>query len=161
LYGLRRSPCHWYTKIKDILQSLGLHENASNPYLFTGIIIDPSNPSVEPSSTPLTLGIYVDDFVYFSEDPQVECQFEQLLANLVTVKFMGTVDWFLGTHFQWLSFADIVSIHMSQTGFAAHLVEDNNVHMANITPNATPYCSGLPIDAIPKSDKEDICPALS
>jgi hypothetical protein len=73
---------------------------------------------------------------------------------------MGTVDWFLGTHFQWLSFADKVSVHMSQTGFAAHLVEDNNVHTRNITPDATPYRSGLLIDAIPKSDKEDVCPAL-
>jgi hypothetical protein len=94
------------------------------------------------------------------EDPQVECHFEQLLANLVTIEFMGTVDWFLGTHFQKLSFAGNVSVHMSQTSFAAHLVEDNNVHTRNITPNATPYCSGLPIDAIPKSDKEDIFPAL-
>jgi hypothetical protein len=49
---------------------------------------------------------------------------------------------------------------MSQTGFAAHLVKDNNVHTRNITPNATPYHSGLPINAIPKSDKEDVCPAL-
>jgi hypothetical protein len=45
-------------------------------------------------------------------------------------------------------------------GFAAHLVEDNNVHTRNITPNATPYRSGLPIDAIPESDEEDVCPAL-
>jgi hypothetical protein len=66
LYGLRRSPRHWYTKIKGILQSLGLHKNASNPCLFTGFIIDPSNPVVKPSSTPLTLGIYINDFVYLS-----------------------------------------------------------------------------------------------
>ncbi len=46
----------------------------------------------------LTLGIYVDDFVYFFENPEVERRFEQLLANLVTVEFMGNVDWFLGTH---------------------------------------------------------------
>jgi hypothetical protein len=122
--------------------------------------MDPSNPTAEPSSAPLTLGIYVNNFIYFSEDPQVECRFEQLLAYLVKVKFMGTVDWFLGTHFQWLSSDDNVSIHMSQTGFAAHLVEDNNVHIWNITPDATPYRSGLPIDAILKSDKEDVCPAL-
>jgi hypothetical protein len=72
LYGLRHSPCHWYTKIKGILQSLGLHKNASDPCLFTRVIIDPSNPAVKPSSTPLILGNYVDDFVYFLEDPQVE-----------------------------------------------------------------------------------------
>jgi hypothetical protein len=73
---------------------------------------------------------------------------------------MGTVDWFLCTHFQWSSFADNVSVHMSQTGLAAHLVKDINIHTRNITPDATPYRSGLPINAIPKSDKEDVCPAL-
>ncbi len=130
---------HWYTKIKRILNSLGLKDNASDPCLFTGNIIDPSNPAAAPSSAPLTLGIYVDDFVYFSEDPEVERQFEQLLTGMVTVEFMGNIDWFLGTHFQW-SCSDVdVSIHLSQTGFAAHLVEDNNIHTRNITPDATPY----------------------
>jgi hypothetical protein len=70
LYGLRRSPRHWYTKIKGILLSLGLKDNASGPCLFTGNLVDPSNPTIKPSSAPLTLGIYVDDFVYFSENPQ-------------------------------------------------------------------------------------------
>jgi hypothetical protein len=69
---LRQSPRHWYTKIKRILNSLGLKDNASDPCLFTGNIIDPSNPAAAPSLAPLTLGIYVDDFVYFSEDPAVE-----------------------------------------------------------------------------------------
>ncbi len=49
---------------------------------------------------------------------------------------------------------------MNQTGFSAHLVEDNNVHTRNITPDATPYRSCLPIDTIPKSDKDGDCPAL-
>jgi hypothetical protein len=73
---------------------------------------------------------------------------------------MGNVDWFLGTHFQWSCSDDEVSVHLSQTGFAAHLVEDNNVHTCNITLAATPYRSGLPIDACPKSDEADDCPAL-
>ena len=160
LYGLRRSPRHWYNKITGILHNLGLKPNASDPCLFTGNLIDPSNPAIAPSTVHITLGIYVDDFVYFSTDPAVERQFEQLLAKYVTVDFMGTVEWFLGTHFQWSSAPDNVSVHMNQTGFAAHLVEANNVHTRNITPDATPYRSGLPIDAIPESDEPDDCPAL-
>jgi hypothetical protein len=35
LYSLCCNPCHWYTKIKGILQSLGLHKNAFDPCLFT------------------------------------------------------------------------------------------------------------------------------
>jgi hypothetical protein len=51
-------------------------------------------------------------------------------------------------------------VHLSQTGFVAHLVEDNNAHTHNITPDATPYRLGLPINAYPESDKADDCPAL-
>ncbi len=49
---------------------------------------------------------------------------------------------------------------MNKTGFAVHLIEDNNVHMRNITPDLTPYHLGLPINAMLKSDKDDNCPAL-
>ena len=45
------------------------------------------------------LGLYVDDFVYFSEDPQTEKNFEQQLEKLVNVEFMGQVTHFLGIKF--------------------------------------------------------------
>ena len=160
LYGLRRSPRHWYNKITAVLSSIGLKPNASDPCMFTGTLCDPDNPAADLPSDPLTIGLYVDDFVYFSENPAAERHFERLLSRLVTVDFMGTVDWFLGTHFQWSCFGGEVSVHLSQTGFAAHLVEDNNAHERNVTPDATPYRSGLPIDACPESNEADDCPAL-
>jgi hypothetical protein len=132
----------------------------SDPCLFTGHIIDPSNPDIPSASSLLTLGIYVDNFIYFLESPNVEHLFEQLLSSLVTVNFMGTVEWFLGTHFQWSNTEDKVSVYLSQTGFAAHLVEDNNTHLCSVTPDATPYRSGLPIDAIPESDNDENCPTF-
>jgi hypothetical protein len=70
------------------------------------------------------------------------------------------VEWFLGTHFQWLVSPDQVSVHLSQIGFATHLVEENNVYERNITPDATPYRSGLLIDAIPESEEDNKDPAL-
>ena len=160
LYGLWRSPRHWYNKITSVLGTIGLKPNASDPCLFTGSLRDPDDPAADLPSNPLIIGIYVDDFVYFSENPDVERHFEQLLSRLITVEFMGTVDWFLGTHFQWSSSSGELSVHLSQTGFAAHLVEANNVHERHITPDATPYRSGLPIDACPESDEPDDCPAL-
>jgi hypothetical protein len=158
LYGLRRSPKHWYDKIRNILTSVGLKQNPYDPCLFSGKIIDPTAPSDSPSSSPLTLGLYVNDFVYFSADPAVEAKFERLLQQHSTVEYMGTVEWFLGTHFQWLVTPDTVKVHLSQTGFASHLVEDNNIHLRNITPDATPYRSGLPIDACPESDEDETHP---
>jgi hypothetical protein len=53
---------------------------------------------------------------------------------------------------------DKVSANLSQTGFAAHLVEDINAHFHSVMPDATPYCSDLPINAIPESDKDENCP---
>jgi hypothetical protein len=116
--------------------------------------VDPSNPADSPSSEPLTLGLYVDDFVYFLMDPKVEAKFECLLKQQVTVNFMGRAEWFLGTYFQWSITPDVVQVHLSQTGFASHLIEENNIHHCNITPNATPYWSSLPIDTCPESDEE-------
>ena len=76
LYGLRRSPKHWYDKIRKILASVGLKQNAYDSCLFSGNIIDPSDPYDSPSSSPLTLGLYVDDFVYFLADPAVQAKFK-------------------------------------------------------------------------------------
>jgi hypothetical protein len=73
---------------------------------------------------------------------------------------MGTVEWFLGTHFQWSKTEDVVLVHLSQTGFVAHLVKDNSAHLRSVTPDATLYHSGLPIDAIPESDEDENCPML-
>jgi hypothetical protein len=75
LYGLCCSPCHWYTKIKTILQKLGLRQNAYNPCLFIGNIINPSDPSDSPSTVPLTLGLYMENFIYFSADDAVKVKF--------------------------------------------------------------------------------------
>ena len=139
LYGLCRRPRHWYVKTKSILKKIGLRQNAYNPCLISGNIIDPSNPADSPCSDPLTLGLYVDDFVYFSLDPTVEAKSERILREHVTVDFLGRVEWFLGTDFQWSITPEVVQVHLSQTGFASHLVGANNIHHHNITPNATPY----------------------
>jgi hypothetical protein len=37
-------------------------------------------------------------------------------------------------------------------------VEENNVYLQKMTPDTTPYCSGLPIDAIPESDEDEDSP---
>jgi hypothetical protein len=80
-YSLRRSPRHWYDKINAILISIGLKPSLEDPCLYSGFIQDPSDPSLAKSISPLTLGLYVDDFLYFSEDPSVKALFCPLLAE--------------------------------------------------------------------------------
>ena len=48
---------------------------------------------------PLTLGLYVDDFVSFSYNKEVEAKFRRILSWSIKVEFMGVVEGFLCTHF--------------------------------------------------------------
>jgi hypothetical protein len=100
--------------------------------------------------------MYVDDFVYFSEDPAAEAIFCKLLWERCKVYFMGIVVWFLGVHFLWRITPDSVEVHMNQSGFATNLVESFARQDQNRTPTATPYCSGAPINSIaPSLDAPD------
>jgi hypothetical protein len=159
LYGLRQSPRHWYDKINAILISIGLKPSLEDPCLFSGIIRDPSDPSSESSTSPLTIGLYVHDFLYFSVDPSVESLFCCLLAERCKVDFMGVVEWFLIIHFSWRITADTVSVHLNQSGFAANLVKSFFQASHNVTPTATPYHSGVPIDSIAPSTDDNNSPA--
>ena len=67
LYGLRRSPRHWFHLIAKQLRDIGLRQTKHDDCLFVGSLI--------PGQPPLYLGIYVDDLIYFSADPEVEKQF--------------------------------------------------------------------------------------
>jgi hypothetical protein len=107
-------------------------------------------------SVPLSIGHYVDNFVYFSKDPEVETLFEHLLQDRVKVDFMGLVKWFLGIYFSWRFTPSRVDVHLNQTGFAANLVEQFCCDSWEPTPTATPYHLGVPIDSIASfSDNDD------
>jgi hypothetical protein len=156
LYVLFLSPHHWYEKIDAILCSIGLTPSSHDPCLYTGFIQDPKDTSGLRSPKPLSLGIYVDDFIYFAEDPAVEALFECLLWEWVKVDLMGLVEWFLGIHFSWRITKSAVDIHMNQSGFAANLVKQFCRDEWDHTPDATPYQSGVPINSIaPSKDADD------
>jgi hypothetical protein len=105
------------------------------------------------------MGLYIDDFVYFSADPAVEELFEWLLRERVKVNFMGLVEWFLGIHFSWRITHSWVNVHLNQTGFAANLVEQFCRDLWDPTPTATPYRLGVPIDSIASSSNKDDSPS--
>ncbi len=159
LYGLRRSPRHWYDKINAILRLIGLVPSLEDPCLYTGHVVDISNQLASPSTSTLSVGMYVDDFVYFSDDPEIEKLFCRLLSKRCKVDFMDIVEWFLGVHFSWRITPSSVDVHLNQSGFAANLVESFARQSRNATPTATPYWSGVPIDSIAPSLDADDSPA--
>jgi hypothetical protein len=95
----------------------------------------------------LYLGMYVDDFVYFSTCPQSELWFETTLESHLKVDFMGRVTWFLGIYFEWTVTSDTIGVHLSQEGYISELLRQNQMEQCNGT--ATPYRSGLVIDRLP------------
>jgi hypothetical protein len=123
LYGLRQNSRHWYDKINAILCSIGLTSSLEDPCLYSGFIQDSSDPFGTKSDVPPSLGLYIYDFVYFSEDPAVEDLFCQLLAQRCKIDFMGIFNWFLGIHISWRITPLLVTIHLNQSGFASNLVD--------------------------------------
>ncbi len=152
-------PAIGMTKFNAILRSIGLTPSLEDPCFYSGFIHDPSDTS-KISDSPLSLGLYVEDFVYFSEDSATEALFCRLLLERCKVDFMGIVNWFLGVHFSWRITPSAVSVHLSQAGFASHLVDSFNLTDRNQTPTATPYWLGIPIDAIVESTESEDSPLL-
>jgi hypothetical protein len=147
LYGLRRAPHHWYKLISNILQSpeISLRPTKHDPCIFHGMII--------PGKPPLYLALYVDDFLYFSLDDEVENYFQNALSQKLKVDFLGDAEWFLGMKFDWTQQQDgNVVCRISQEGYAATIANELGLSSANKNPLMTPFRSGLPIDAIPKVD---------
>ena len=121
------------------------------------VLTNPSSPeNISDLQSQLHVGIYVDDFVFYSSDPAQEALFKTLLQEHIQVNFMGGVDYFLGTAFTWLKHADRkISVHLCQSAFTEFTAHRFSVHTSNKVPNMTPYLSGFPINSIPPVDPLD------
>jgi len=95
------------------------------------------------------LGLYVDDFVYFSESDEVEKEFERKFGELTTVDFMGTVSYFL--RFQYRQTQDNLKVHVSQQAFSESLLQQAGRH-ESATSNPTLYRSGYPVNKVKHID---------
>jgi hypothetical protein len=153
LYGLRRSPHHWYNMFCAALKDIGLEQSVHYPCLFSGNLKTDNSPT---SKSKLHVSIYVNDFVFYSEDSEAEKAFQQQLKTKVKVDLMGDVDYFLGTAFTWKHLpGGHLSVHLSQSAFTKFIAHRFAVDRYNHTPHMTPYLWGYPIDAIPPTDPKD------
>ena len=78
--------------MSSLLQQCGLRPTANNPCVFMG--------SPDRVNT-MYLGLYVDNFIYFSTSRDTEIAFKRKLQYLIAVDFMGEVNHFLGIKFSW------------------------------------------------------------
>ena len=143
LYGLVRSPMHWYNNISTFFKSIGLQNSPNSPCVFTGTLI--------PGEPPIYLGLYVDDFAYFSTSDKVEAKFRSLLNQQYTVSYDDCLDWFLGMKFDWLETPTALKCHVHQEAFTLDVIDRYNLMSCNKSPRATPFRSGFPVDNIAPS----------
>ena len=146
---MRRSPKHWYELAKKILLQIGFKQSKTSPCLFVGNLIE--------GEPPIYLGLYVDDFIYFSASPKVEKKFEEEFSKHVPVTFDTEIDYFLGIKFDNTRHKDgNVTIKLSQTAYIDELCKTTNLAGNAINTPTSPYRSGLPIDSIPTVEYDEI-----
>lgn len=142
LYGLKRSPWHWYVTCKKALIQLGLQPFPNAPCIFYGTIIE-GKPS-------LYLSLCVDDFIFFSESSHVKTTFQQKFSNVYKADFQNEVSYFLGVDFHITKHDDShLDIFMNQPIDVQNLLTKCNLNDTN--PVSTPYWRGHPVDSIPRT----------
>jgi hypothetical protein len=142
LYALRRAPKLWFEKLTAHLKSMGLKNSPNSPCLFIGTII--------PGESPVYVGIYVDDIIYFSPSTSVEKKCESLLSTIGNVDFMGQVTHFLGIEFAWnTDTTGNLHVSLTQQSFVETLLDNLEITIESTSHFNTPYRSGQPIDSIP------------
>ena len=146
LYGLRRSSRHWYNTCKKTLAEIGLFLLPNAPCIFTGTILD--------GEPPIYLGLFVDDFIYFSASDSVEKSFEEQFAKHFETDFQGEVKHFLGINFTNVRHDDNdhLTVHMNQKNDAIDLIIRAQLDDPATASKPTPYRSGHPVDSVPDID---------
>ena len=93
---------------------MGLNPSTHDPCLVYSLRSNPSSPdTISTVQSQLHVGLYVDNFVFYSSDPTQESLFKTLLQEHIQVNFMWYVDYFLGTTFTFLKHKDgNISIHL-------------------------------------------------
>ena len=145
LYSLKRSPRHWYNTCKKAFIKLGLCPLPNAPCIFSGVII--------PNHPPLYLGLYVNDFVFFSKSPLVETTFQNTFNDIHKADFQPQISHFLGVNFTIKKHQDEhLDIFMNQPNDVDNALQKCKLDTPDSKPAPTPYRSGYPVDAIPDND---------
>ena len=149
LYGLKRSPRHWYAMAKRLLTEIGFKQSKHAPCIFVGNLIE--------NHPPIYLGLYVDDFLYFSESKEVEKKFEMEFAKKVPVTFDEEINYFLGIKFnnERHNNGD-VTIKLSQTAYIEELCKTVKLDGEAVNTPKHPYRGGYPIDSIPTKEYDEV-----
>jgi hypothetical protein len=137
LCGLCCSPFHWYYMLCAALKDIRLKACAHDPCVFTGILIE--------GEPPIYLGVYIDDFKYFSESDAVEKFLKREVGSRLIIDWVGPVNWYLGYCYKWdTTPGQPLSVSITQTAHIESLLTNNNMQDCNAI--GSPFQSGIVID---------------
>ena len=98
---------------------------------------------------PLYIGIYVNDFAYFSASDKVEKKFETDFGSKIKTKFNRVVDYYLGIKITNKTHPDnSLTCYLSQTAFIDQLVSQCKLDGHSVNMPKTPYQSGPLVNKI-------------
>jgi hypothetical protein len=122
---------------------MGLKSSPHDPCVFYG--------QLDEYQPPIYIGLYVNDFKYWSLSDEVEQLFESRLKTHCKVDFMGEVSWFLGCKYEWENLPNgALTVSITQTAKAEEIIQDHGMEDCN--PVKSPYRTGINIDRIPNDD---------
>ena len=134
---------------RKTLLAIGFVQSKNAPCIFVGNIID--------GEPPVYLGLYVDDFIYFSQSEKAEKEFEKQFIQHVPVTFENEIDYFLGIKFHNKRDKNgDVEIKLSQSAYIDELCKLANLTGDAINTPSSPYRNGYPIDSIPNIEYDEL-----
>jgi len=86
LYGLKKAPCGWYTKIDSYLIDLGFTKSEVDANLYHSLV----------EGKILIIVLYVDDLILMGDEQMIK-SYKEDLAREFEMKYMGPMHYFLGS----------------------------------------------------------------
>eukprot|EP00253_Pinus_taeda_P011981 PITA_11981 len=126
LYGLKRAPRAWYTRIDGYFQENGFQRSKNDPTLYykqEGIDI-------------LIISLYVDDLLYMGSSFKMNDKFKVAMMNEFEMKDLGIMKYFLGMEV----YQSKDEIFICQTKYAQDML--NKFYMLDCHPSPTPSAHG-------------------
>ena len=85
LYGLKRSPREWYSRLDKYLQHAGFRKGSANKNLYIKV----SQGNI------LLIKVYVDDIIFGSDDDKLSQKFAKDMQSEFEMSLLGELSFFL------------------------------------------------------------------
>lgn len=140
LYGLKQSPRMWNKKLTDEFKKIGLVQSKYDPCIYHQY----------KEGKIMLVALYVDDILFFSNDPTMMREVKDKLKSTFLMKDLGEASLFLGIHLE----KDENGFYINQERYIKNLLEKYN--MSECKPISTPMDVNekLTKEMCPKTEKE-------